>query len=52
MKSCIAQLTEVADALAFLHSNDPKVIHGDVKGVRSYTNISPLWLIFCFSKTS
>lgn len=54
MKFCIAQLTQVADALIFLHSNDPKIIHGDVKGVRSFTDISPIiiGLIFCFSKMS
>lgn len=27
------QLYQVADAIAYLHSNKPKVIHGDIKGV-------------------
>lgn len=29
------QLTQVADALSFLHKHDPSVIHDDVKGVRT-----------------
>ncbi|KZV78311.1 kinase-like protein [Exidia glandulosa HHB12029] len=36
----VLQLSEVADALHYLHSRSPKIIHGDVRSVRVYCTCS------------
>lgn len=32
-RTVLYQVRQVADALLYLHSNKPKIIHGDIKGV-------------------
>ena len=33
------QLQKIASALAYLHENDPPIVHGDIKGVNMYLSM-------------
>ncbi len=36
---------EIANAIEFLHSLDPQVVHGDIRGVRYYATHIETWTL-------